>query len=242
MSKALKPSDEVPLLHVEHLAKAFGGVRAVQDVSFSLTGERVVGLIGPNGSGKSTLFNLLSGVTRASSGTVSLRGRDISRTGSDSVFRLGMSRTFQNTRLFPRLTVSENVLIGALSRGLGPAEVEAHLDRLGLGVLSDSLVSALSYGDRKLVELATGLIGRPALLLLDEPLAGVHESVIERISDIIASESKHMTVFIVEHNVPFVMKMCERVLVMNRGELLADGTPAEVRHDRAVVDAYFGGS
>jgi ABC-type branched-subunit amino acid transport system ATPase component len=238
----LKPSDGTCLLEIDGLAKTFGGVRAVQDVSFALGDERVVGLIGPNGSGKSTLFDLISGVTRATSGAVSLRGRDISRLGSDSVFRLGMSRTFQNTRLFPRLTVRENVLIGAISRGLDQADVEAHLERLGLSELADSLVSGLSYGDRKLVELATGLIGKPVLLLLDEPLAGVHESVIARIRDIIRAESQHMTVFIVEHNVPFVMQMCERVLVMNRGQLLADGAPAEVRNDRAVVEAYFGGA
>lgn len=229
-----------PILRVEGLSKRFGGLQAVSDVSFTLGSERIVGVIGPNGSGKSTMFNLISCVAQPTAGKVFLDGTEITRMRPDQVFRRGLSRTFQNTRLFPRLTVAENMLIGARGRHLDVVESRHQLERMELAHLSDALAGELSYGDQKLLDLAMGLIGDPSVVLLDEPLAGVHETVVARIRDVVEAESKNSIFLIVEHNVSFIMQLCERVIVLNQGVMLADGTPREIRSNQSVINAYLG--
>jgi len=229
-----------PVLRLEQLDKRFGGVHAVVDISLSVGIERIVGVIGPNGSGKSTLCNLISCVAQPTSGKVFLKGSEITGMRPDKVFRLGLSRTFQNTRLFPRLTVAENMLIAARGRRLESLESTEQLERMDLAHLHDVPAGGLSYGDQKLLELAMSLIGKPAIALLDEPLAGVHESVVERIRNVVEAESKNTVFLIVEHNVSFMMQICERIIVMNQGEVLADGSPSEIRSDQTVIKAYLG--
>lgn len=229
-----------PALSVESLSKRFGGVRALEDVSFSIGNERIVGIIGPNGSGKSTLFNLITGVDQPTGGRIFLQGSDITGATADSLFRQGMSRTFQNTRLFGRLTVAENMLVAALGRGLDEDASLSQLTRMNLEHLNEVPAGSLSYGDQKLVELAMCLVGGASLALLDEPLAGVHEDVVKRIQNLVQAQSDSTTFLIVEHNVSFMMLMCERIIVMDQGRVLADGSPAEVRSDEAVIRAYLG--
>lgn len=232
--------DLEPVLRLEGIDKRFGGVHAVHDVSLTVGTERIVGVIGPNGSGKSTLFNLISGVAQPTSGNVLLNGFDITGMRPDKIFRLGLSRTFQNTRLFPRLTVGENMMIAARGRQLGALESMEQLERMDLAHLYGVPAGDLSYGDQKLLELAMGLIGKPALALLDEPLAGVHESVVERMREVVEMEAEDTVFLIVEHNVSFMMQMCERIIVMNQGEVLADASPREIRSDQTVINAYLG--
>ncbi|MHA6631077.1 ABC transporter ATP-binding protein [Pseudonocardia sichuanensis] len=233
-------SASAPVLEVTGLGKRFGGVQAVADVSFSIAGERIIGIIGPNGSGKSTLFNLISRVIPATTGRVAVDGVDISSMRSDQVFKHGLSRTFQNTRLFPRLTLTENMLIAARGRRVDRSEAEAQLEQVELSDRCDAPAGSLSYGDRKLLELSMSLICDPAIVLLDEPLAGVHQEVVERIHRVVREAASRTVFVVVEHNVAFMMRICERILVMNQGRLLADGTPAEVRSDKAVISAYLG--
>lgn len=232
--------DLEPVLRLEGIDKRFGGVHAVHDVSLTVGTERIVGVIGPNGSGKSTLFNLISGVAQPTSGNVLLNGLDITGMRPDKIFRLGLSRTFQNTRLFARLTVGENMMIAARGRQLEALESKEQLERMDLAHLYGVPAGDLSYGDQKLLELAMGLIGKPALALLDEPLAGVHESVVERMREVVEMEAKDTVFLIVEHNVSFMMQMCERIIVMNQGEVLADASPREIRSDQTVINAYLG--
>jgi ABC-type branched-subunit amino acid transport system ATPase component len=229
-----------PILRVEGLGKRYGGLQAVSNVSFALGEERIVGIIGPNGSGKSTMFNLISCVTPPSAGHVFLDGHEITGKRPDQVFRRGLSRTFQNTRLFPRLTVNENMLVAARGRKLDHADARQQLERMELWDLQEVLAGDLSYGDQKLLDLAMGLIGDPGIVLLDEPLAGIHETVVERIREIVLAESSKAIFLIVEHNVAFMMQLCERVIVLNQGAILADGSPAQIRSDESVINAYLG--
>jgi ABC-type branched-subunit amino acid transport system ATPase component len=228
-----------PLLSVQGLGKSFGGVRAVDNVSFEVGAERIVGLIGPNGSGKSTLINLVSGVLQADCGQVLFRGLPILGRKPHQVFREGLNRTFQSTRIFPGFTVLENMQISAWNQGLPDTVAAEQLASLGLEKLVQHEARQLSYGDRKLLELGMSLIGNPALVLLDEPLAGVHRAVVERVAEIVRTAS-NITFVIVEHNVPFIMATCERIIVLNHGQLLADGRPDVVRNNPQVIEAYLG--
>ena len=228
-----------PLLAVHELGKAFGGLHAVDNVNFVIGDQRVVGIIGPNGSGKSTLINLVSGLLRADSGQVFFRGKSILGKLPHQIFRQGLNRTFQSTRIFPGFTVLQNMQISAWSQGLSDSVVAKQLETLGLGPLAQHEARNLSYGDRKLLELGMSLIGEPLLVMLDEPLAGVHNDVVQRVADIIRS-SPNTTFVIVEHNVPFVMAICERIIVLNHGQVLADGRPEVIRHDPQVIEAYLG--
>lgn len=243
------------LLEVRDVAHAFGGVRAVDGATFDVEEGSISGLIGPNGAGKSTLFNCISGFLRAQSGRVTLDGRRIDRLSPHRIARAGLVRTFQTPRALTRMTVVENVLLATpghpgerLARRGGKREREAKtraaelLALVGLDSHADALAGTLSGGQRKLLDLIRALMAEPRLLLLDEPMAGVSPTLrVELLRHIRELRDRNgITLLIVEHDLDFVMGASDRIVVMNDGRVIADGTPDEVRGDERVVDAYLG--
>jgi neutral amino acid transport system ATP-binding protein len=240
------------LLAAQGITKAFGGIRALEACSISVEQGSITGLIGPNGSGKTTLFNVMTGYERVDSGEVRFQERTITNAPPDKVFRLGIGRTFQLTRIFPRLTVLENMHVsaqrndfkGLLSRWSSTLEQKHALELLefvGLTALKDMPAGNLSYGQKKLLEFAFVLIAEPQVILLDEPAGGVNPTMINYLSDRIrALNQRGVTFLVVEHNMEFVMGLCDTVMVMHRGTRIAEGTPAEVRANPAVLEAYLG--
>jgi branched-chain amino acid transport system ATP-binding protein len=243
------------LLEVEGVSKSFGGVHALSSASLSVPEGSISGLIGPNGSGKTTLFNVITGYESAGTGAVRFRGAAITGSNPDRVFGLGIGRTFQLTRIFARLSVLENVLVAtqrseswvrSLVRLAGsPSERRRAmelLDFVGLTRLAGDLAGTLSFGQRKLLELASLLVADPQVLLLDEPAGGVNPTLINQLADRIRELNKAgKTFLVVEHNMEFVMSLCDRVTVLSQGATLAAGTPEEIRANPAVLDAYLGG-
>jgi branched-chain amino acid transport system ATP-binding protein len=232
-------------LSIRDLRKDFGGVRAVDGVSFEVPEGTILGLIGPNGAGKTTLFNLVSGYLRPTRGTVSVFGEEVTGLKPFALARRGLTRTFQLVRPFPRLTVLENVMVGALlhERGVTAAEAEARrvLAVLGMERLVDIPASALTLASRKRLEIAKALALRPRLLLLDEVVSGLNESEVAATIEIIRGIQKNgVTIVIVEHILRVIMGLCGRVVVLDHGKKLAEGTPAEVAADPQVVAAYLG--
>ncbi len=253
----------LPLLHVRDLSVRFGGVLAVNGVSFDVKRGEVFTLIGPNGAGKTTVFNLISRIYTPSAGRIEFDGHPLERCAPHDIARLGIARTFQNIELFEQATVLQNLLIGRHThRGSGfwselfftpktrAAEiaarerVEAVIDLLDLQHHRDARVAALPYGVRKVVELARALATEPKLLLLDEPSSGLNTEETDDmafwIQDIRAELG--VTVLMVEHDMNLVAKVSDRVLAMSQGQVLALGTPAEVQADAAVIEAYLGSS
>jgi branched-chain amino acid transport system ATP-binding protein/branched-chain amino acid transport system permease protein len=240
------------VLAVRGLARSFGGLRAVDNVDLDLAPASVTGLLGPNGSGKTTLFNLIDGTVRASSGQLTLAGRRVERSGRQARAHAGLARTYQLPRLFPSLTVLENVILAerrlSLARLFLPRITAAERTRamavladLGLARYADTSPAALSYGQRKLIELAQVLWLDPALVLLDEPAAGISPALSQRLAGIIRQLRAEGTgVLLVEHDVAFLASLSDRVYVMANGKIIASGTVAEVSVDQAVVDAYLG--
>ena len=240
------------LLEIEHLSKRFGGVVAVDGCSISVSAGSITGLIGPNGSGKTTIFNLVTGFIPKDAGHVSFKSGSIDGFGPDRVYELGIGRTFQLARIFPRLTALENMLVPVRRRGFRALFSRADwsheksramemLDFMEISHVAGMLGGALSYGQRKLLELGAVLMAEPELVLLDEPAGGVNPALLERIADRIRRlNARGITFLLVEHNMSFVMNLCSEVVVVNHGRTIATGKPEAVRQDPAVLDAYLG--
>jgi ABC-type branched-subunit amino acid transport system ATPase component len=239
------------LLDIRGLTKHFGGVRAVDDCSFGVEAGTITGLIGPNGSGKTTVFNVVTGYLRADAGEVQFAGRDFPRPDPAALYRRGLVRTFQQARVFGQLTVLENLVVADQHPWWGvftprksrTATVRAHglLEEFGLTPVVDLLASELSYGQRKLLEFAAVLMSSPRLVLLDEPTAGVNPVLVQSMERHIRERhARGITFLVVEHDMNLVMRLCDPVVVLDRGRPIASGPPAQVQVDPAVLDAYLG--
>jgi len=253
-------TDASPILVVEHLAKSFGGVNAVNDVSFEVQLGSIVGLIGPNGAGKTTTFNLISGRFTPSAGLVSFDGVPLTGKRPDQIAKLGISRTFQGTRIFPKLTVSENIQIASIaganigfwSDWLGlpsarfiekKAQERAYevMEWTGMQGVANSVSGSLAYAHQSLLGMAIALAMRPKLLLLDEPFAGMNPGETQSAADMLLRiRNDGITVVLVEHDVPAVMRVCEHIVVLDQGRKIAEGTPKEIATNQSVIEAYLG--
>ena len=243
------------LLTLDNVSKIFGGIRALSNVSLSVPPDRIVGVIGPNGAGKTTLFNVITGAYRATEGNVVFDGKEMTQWPSHRIMRADIARTFQNIRLFGSMTVWEHLLVaqphqGNMLRLVLPARfadpvawrrAEEALDIFGLGAYRDTVARTLSYGLQRKVEMARALTTGPKLLMLDEPVAGMNHDEAEELRLLLLRlQGQGLSILLIEHDMPFVMRLCHQLYVLNFGSLLAEGTPAEVRSNPAVLDAYLG--
>jgi branched-chain amino acid transport system permease protein len=253
------PASGTPVLEVDRLRRQFGGLIAVNDLSFALAAGEIVGLIGPNGAGKSTTFNLLTGVDRPTSGAVRFRGTPLGTTPPRAIARLGIARTFQHVKLVPGMSVIENVALGAHPRGHAGAlaamlrldraeeaalfaEAARQLARVGLAAEADRPATSLALGQQRIVEIARALCLDPVLLLLDEPAAGLRHNEKAALAALLHRlRGEGMTILLVEHDMDFVMNLTDRLVVMDFGTKLAEGAAESVRRDPAVIEAYLGG-
>ena len=248
------------ILSIEHISKNFGGVAALSEVSFGVRAGEIVGVIGPNGAGKTTLFNLITGVFSPSSGAISFRDKTIIGLRPHKVTKMGISRTFQNIRLFGHMTALENVMVGAHCRthaglwqglwrtGIQRSEEksireksESLLRLVGIAEDQDTPAGSLPYGKQRRLEIARAMGADPELLLLDEPTAGMNESETEELRLLIQKiQALGKTVVLIEHDMHLVMNVCERLVILNFGKKIAEGVPEEIRENTDVIEAYLG--
>ena len=234
------------LLEIDRLVKRFGGLVVLDQVSLAVEGGAIHGIIGPNGAGKTTLFNIVNGIYRASAGRVLLAGRDITNRKLSRVAALGVGRTFQVARAFREMTVLDNMLVAAVPRGLTGAKARdrarALLALAKLDGLADAPAVEISGGQQKLLEFVRTVMGEPRLVLLDEPFSGITPALVERLIAMVRTlNAEHGTTFLlISHEIPEVAALCESVTVLAGGGVIARGTPAEIRADPAVIEAYLG--
>jgi branched-chain amino acid transport system ATP-binding protein len=248
------------MLELKKVSRQFGGLQALNHVNMLVPKNKVVGLIGPNGAGKTTLINNISGLDHPSSGTISFEGQDIQRATPHRITRLGIARTYQNIRLFGEMTAFENLLIG--QHGLGHASIidslifspryrreaqtqkeaaQALLRRFNLESVADTRAATLPYGDQRRLEMARALATNPHLILLDEPTAGMNPIETEQLGQqIIRLQEDGLTVLVIEHDMSLIHQVCDEVYVLNFGQIIAHGTPAEIKDNSVVIEAYLG--
>ena len=248
------------VLKIDHLTMRFGGVVAVNDLSMEINRGEIVALIGPNGAGKTTAFNMVTGVYTPTEGRITLAGGDITGKRPDEITKLGVARTFQNIRLFSSMTVFENVLTAHHLRRTSNfltatfrlnlaeerkmrAETDALLKEVGLYELRDEMATSLPYGKQRLLEIVRALATKPKLLLLDEPAAGMNPQETDELGDFIRRirDEFDLSIFIIEHHMNLVMRISDRIYVIEFGRQIAEGIPEEIQNNQAVIDAYLGG-
>ncbi|WP_399629727.1 ABC transporter ATP-binding protein [Sporosarcina sp. SG10008] len=248
------------VLEIKKISKNFGGIQALTDVSFSIEQGEVLGLIGPNGAGKTTMFNMITAMFPPSSGEIEFTGQSLAGLKPHEITKQGICRTFQNIRLFSELTVRENVMVGnhcRLTTGVLQSvfrtkyqkqEEENVLKRsdeileiVGLSEYSQTIAKNLAYGQQRRLEIARALASRPKLLLLDEPAAGMNEKETNDLFDLIKKiQALNITILLIEHDMPLVMRICSRIVVLNFGKKIAEGTPSSIQNNKEVIEAYLG--
>lgn len=254
-------NDRKTILKLEHVTKRFGGIVAVLDFNLDLKEGELLGLIGPNGAGKTTVFNLITHVFPVTEGRIEFLGKDITKLGTDKIIRLGIARTFQNIRLFGSMTVQENVMtafhahlrsslfeaVGFLPRYKQEEEyivAKSHelMKELGIEHLKDYKASALPYGLQRKLEIARALATNPKLLLLDEPAAGMNPDETYELNELILKirDKYKLTIIVIEHDMKVIMNICERIVVLDHGVTIAEGTPEEIQKNPDVIKAYLG--
>ena len=250
-----------PLLNIDNISVQFGGLRAVHQVSFAIGRGEIVGLIGPNGAGKTTIFNCLCGVVRASSGRIAFNGADISGKPTEEIARLGIARTFQNVRLFGEISLRDNVMMGSYRSGSSgilasmvrfglhnrlerkaAQEAERWIGELGLSEHADIQATVLPFGLQRVAEIARAMASDPLLVLLDEPAAGLNEREKQRLVEMLKKivRETSASILLVEHNMPLIMGLVDRIVVLDFGCKIAEGKPDEIRRNPAVIEAYLG--
>ncbi|MCS6838062.1 MAG: ABC transporter ATP-binding protein [Bdellovibrionaceae bacterium] len=249
------------ILDVRNISLSFGGLKALQNVSFSVEKGQIFGIIGPNGAGKTTLFNIITGLYKPQGGSVFFMGQEISGKKPHEISRMGLTRTFQNIRLFKNLSVTENVLLGLsgnLQYGWWDMMFQTHafckeeeegrqyatklLEMFELRQWKDALSGDLSYGSQRRVEMVRALMSRPQLICLDEPAAGMNHRETDQLRETIQQVSQffNVTILLIEHDMSLVMKVCDEIIVLDHGELIAQGEPSAIQKNQAVVEAYLG--